>query len=138
MKKILVFSIALIFSLVSFGQKVAVYETNKEINSTPRKGMAISLQLDKKFVEKMWKKKLKEFGGKSSNVKGGSEVTGASIPAIAKNPVKIITSVGKGKDGIEVWWAIDMGLHIWKKVALAGDLQNKLWRNLDRKHIEKI
>ena len=60
-------------------------------------------------------KKLKEFGGKSSNVKGGSEIEGASIPSVAKNPVKIITAVDKAKGGVEVWWAIDMGTTYMEK-----------------------
>ena len=139
MKKILIFSIAVVVSICSFGQKVTVYETNKEINSTPRKGMAVSLQLDKKFVEKMWKKKLKEFGGKSSNVKGGTEIEGASIPSVAKNPVKIITSVGKGKDGIEVWWAIDMGTSYMEKGGSGWSSAEKIMNDFGKEaYIEDI
>ena len=69
----------------------------------------MDLQLDKKFVEKMWKKKLKEFSGKIGGAKGGSMIEGASISPIAKNPINIYTSVNKSKGGTQVWWAIDMG-----------------------------
>ena len=115
MKKILILCVVSLWCAVGFAQKVSAFETNKEIDDVPRKGMAISLQLDKKFVDKMWSKKLKEFGGKSSKVKGGSEIEGAEIPSVAKNPVKIISTVGKGKGGVEVWWAIDMGTTYMEK-----------------------
>lgn len=109
MKKLIVITAAILFSVVGFSQKVSSYETGNEIDNIPRKGMAIDLQLDKKFVEKMWKKKLKEFSGKSSGAKGGSSIEGASIPPVAKNPVNIYTAVNKSKGGTQVWWAIDMG-----------------------------
>lgn len=115
MKKILILSSIIFWSVVGFTQKLSVYETNKEIDKIPRKGMAISLQLDNKFVDKAWKKKLKEFGGKSSNVKGGTEINAAEIPPVSKNPVKIFTSVDKAKGGVEVWWAIDMGTTYMEK-----------------------
>lgn len=115
MKNAIIALIVFLVPFAGFSQEVKVYETTKEINDIPRKGMATSLQLDKKFVEKMWKKKLKEFGGKSSNVKNGMEIEGASIPPIAKNPIRIYTSADKGKDGIEVFWAIDLGTSFMEK-----------------------
>ena len=56
MKKILAIGVISVWSVLGFAQKVSVYETNKEIDNVPRKGMATALQLDKKFVEKMWGK----------------------------------------------------------------------------------
>ena len=132
MKKILAIGVIAVWSVMGFAQKVSVYESNKEIDNVPRKGMASSFQLDKKFVEKMWSKKLKEFGGKSSNVKGGSEIDGASIPSVAKNPVKIITSVGKGKDGVEVWWAIDMGTAYMEKNGAGWSSAEKIMLDFGR------
>lgn len=132
MKKIVVLVVVTLFYALGFAQKVTVYETNKEINDVPRKGMAISLQLDKKFVDKMWSKKLKEFGGKSSNVKGGSEIEGAEIPSVAKNPIKIISTVGKGKDGVEVWWAIDMGTAYMEKGGSGWSAAEKIMLEFGR------
>lgn len=109
MKNLFITIISFFLTFSAFSQKVTVYELGKEIDNMTRKGMATTLQLDNKFVEKMWKKKIKSFGGKSSSSKNGTIISGATIPSISKNPVNIVTSINKVKEGVEVFWAIDMG-----------------------------
>jgi len=110
MKKIVFLAATIFFSLFAFAQEVSTYETTKKVDNMPRKGMATTLHLDYKFVEKLWRKKLKEFGGKSTLVKEGSVIIeGASIPPVSKNAVKIVATIYKVKDGVEIFWAIDVG-----------------------------
>lgn len=90
-------------------QTVTVTESDQKVEKILRTGHAITLELDEKFVEKLWKKESKEFG-KSS--KSGKIVTfdAGVIPSLSTMPIKILTMVeGSGKNGTIVWMAVDMG-----------------------------
>ena len=110
MKKISVLTIA-IFAIVqiSLAQKVTVQPSERSVDKIPHKGMSVTLELEKKFVEKLWKKRLKEFGGKSSGLKGATVIEGASVSDVSSTPAKIMTITSGGKGNVEVWWAIDLG-----------------------------
>ena len=110
MKKIALFATT-VLAIVNFStaQTVSVQASERSVDKIPHKGMSITLELEKKFVEKLWKKRLKDFGGKSSGLKGATVIEGASITDVASTPVKVMTKVTGGKGNVEVWWALDLG-----------------------------
>ena len=109
MKKI--FNTIALFLIVNiaFAQTISVQSVEREANKIVYKGMGVNIELDQKFVEKEWKKKLKEFGGKSGSIKGATQIDGASISNISSNPIRIITNVEGSKGATEVWWVLDLG-----------------------------
>ncbi len=109
MKKIIILILAVTVAQITFGQVVTINPVEREVDKVPHKGMGVSIELDKKFVEKEWKKKIKEFGGKSSTLKGVTVIEGASISEISSGPIRILTKVEGGKGTTEVWWVLDLG-----------------------------
>jgi len=110
MKKIFGLVIAVFAVHVMSAQTVTVQPVEREVAKVPRKGLGVNIELDSKFVEKQWKKKLKDFGGKSSSEKGGvTKIEGATITELSSSPVQMWTKVEGGKGTTEVWWIIDLG-----------------------------
>lgn len=89
-------------------QTVTVTESDQKVEKIVRTGHAISLELDEKFVEKLWKKECKEFGKSSKSGKIMVFEAGI-IPSLSTMPIKILTKVEGGKNGTIVWMAVDMG-----------------------------
>ena len=108
MKKILIlFVFALVVSFTQ-AQKVSVADHDVTVDKIQRTGVATFLDLDKKFVEKLWKDELKQYG-KVSTSKGFYYIEIAQIPAISQNNVRVISTVENTSKGTMVWWAIDLG-----------------------------
>ncbi len=109
MKKII--SSALLIGFMSFAsaQTVKVIESDKEVEKVIRTGLSITLELDSKSVEKLWKKEMKEYG-KTNKMGKFTSLPVANIPAVSGTPVSVLTSVASsGKKGTVVWIAIDLG-----------------------------
>lgn len=109
MKKLLSFIAFTVFIAVSvFAQKVSVSDHDLTVDKIQRTGVATFLDLDKKFVEKLWKDELKKYG-KVSSSKGFYYIDIASVPAISQDNIRIISKVDNTSKGTMVWWAIDLG-----------------------------
>lgn len=106
MKRLIVFSFACFLTLSTFAQgNMSVTERDMKIDKITRTGVAIHLDLDKKFVKDLWKKKLKEYGKVNSDL----SMESASVPAISSKNVRILSEVESDGKGCIVWWAIDLG-----------------------------
>ena len=97
------------FSVLAFGQKSVVSESEMKINDIPRTGQRVSIQLDSKTIEKAWTSMLKDKVGKVSSSKGIYTIENAKIESISKNPMRIISQIEPTKEGTNVWWSIDLG-----------------------------
>lgn len=109
-RSLLILLLVCLASLGVYAQKSPVDEADKSINSIPRKGQQVSMQLDNRRVEAAWLKQLNDkFGSKVKNNKGVVTVDGVIIEEIAPNPIRLISKVDATPTGTTVWWSIDLG-----------------------------
>ncbi|MBH8558223.1 hypothetical protein [Hymenobacter negativus] len=109
-RSVLVLILICLATLGSYAQKSPVDEADKSINSIPRKGQQVSMQLDNRRVEAAWLKQLGDkFGSKLKNTKGVITLDGVVIEEIAPNPIRVISKVDATPTGTTVWWSIDLG-----------------------------
>ena len=109
-RSVLILILICLATLGSYAQKSPVDEVDKSINSIPRKGQQVSMQLDNRRVETAWLKQLSDkFGGKLKNNKGVLTLDGVVIEEIAPNPIRVISKVDATPTGTTVWWSIDLG-----------------------------
>ena len=109
-RSLLILLLVCVAALGSYAQKSPVDEADKSINSIPRKGQQVSMQLDSRRVETAWVKQLSDkFGGKLKNAKGVLTLDGVVIDEIAPNPIRVISKVDASPTGTTVWWSIDLG-----------------------------
>ena len=109
-RSVLILILICLATLGSYAQKSPVDEADKSINSIPRKGQQVSMQLDNRRVEAAWLKQLGDkFGSKLKNNKGVLTLDGVVIEEIAPNPIRVISKVDATPTGTTVWWSIDLG-----------------------------
>ncbi|MFC6224073.1 hypothetical protein ACFP2F_12555 [Hymenobacter artigasi] len=109
-RSVLILILICLATLGSYAQKSPVDEADKSINSIPRKGQQVSMQLDNRRVETAWLKQLGDkFGSKLKNNKGVLTMDGVVIEEIAPNPIRVISKVDATPTGTTVWWSIDLG-----------------------------
>ncbi|WP_216680171.1 hypothetical protein [Hymenobacter siberiensis] len=109
-RSVLILILICLATLGSYAQKSPVDEADKSINSIPRKGQQVSMQLDNRRVETAWIKQLGDkFGSKLKNNKGVLTMDGVVIEEIAPNPIRVISKVDATPTGTTVWWSIDLG-----------------------------
>lgn len=127
-RSVLILILVCLASLGSFAQKSPVDETDKSINSIPRKGQQVTIQLDNKRVEAAWIKQLSDkFGNKVKNNKGVVTMDGVVIEEIAPNPIRVITKVDAAPTGSSVWWSIDLG-----NAYLGKDATPVQWKSAEK------
>ncbi|MBU6120827.1 hypothetical protein [Hymenobacter siberiensis] len=109
-RSVLILILICLATLGSYAQKSPVDEADKSINSIPRKGQQVSMQLDNRRVETDWIKQLGDkFGSKLKNNKGVLTMDGVVIEEIVPNPIRVISKVDATPTGTTVWWSIDLG-----------------------------
>jgi hypothetical protein len=108
MKKIVAICMAIVSFSILNAQKISVNDQSYTIDKIQRIGVATYLDLDKKFVEKLWKDELKKYGKVSSD-KDIYYVEIAQMPSISTNNVRIISTIETSSKGVMVWMAIDLG-----------------------------
>ena len=109
-RSVLILILICLATLGSYAQKSPVDEVDKSINSIPRKGQQVSMQLDNRRVEVAWIKQLNDkFGSKLKTNKGVLTLEGVTVEEIAPNPIRVISKVDATPTGTTVWWSIDLG-----------------------------
>lgn len=108
----------LLVSGMASAQMMRVEESEQVVSGVKRSGQQLSVQLDPKFVEKIWKDHLLQEAGKVKHSKGVYTVEEAKLKNISKQPVRVISTVGTYASGSYVWWALDMGTtHVGKEAT---------------------
>lgn len=107
MKTLLIGFLCLFISSASIAQKVTVNQSDQKINKITRTGAVVYLELDKKLVKALWKKKFREFG-KVTTSGGDYYIEAGSVPGISGTSRNISRVESSGK-GVMVWWAVDLG-----------------------------
>jgi hypothetical protein len=105
---VLLFQVFMLMTQPVLGQKVSVKAEEAEIDLMRRKGLATTIELDRKTVEKAWLKKLKELG-KTENKNGVITLRSVLVPAISEHPVTIFSRLDSDTKGTTVFYAIDLG-----------------------------
>ena len=127
-RSLLILLLVRLTSLGIYAQKSPVDEADKSINSIPRKGQQVSMQLDNRKVEAAWLKQLNDkFGSKVKNNKGVVTVDGVVIEEIAPNPIRVISKVDATPTGTTVWWSIDLG-----NAYLGKDATPVQWKSAEK------
>ena len=127
-RSLLILLLVCLASLGSFAQKSPVDEADKSINSIPRKGQQVSIQLDNRRVEAAWVKQLSDkFGSKMKNTKGVLTIDGVIMEEIAPNPIRVISKVDAAPTGTTVWWSIDLG-----SAYLGKDATPVQWKSAEK------
>jgi hypothetical protein len=127
-RNLLILLLVCLASLGVYAQKSPVDEADKSINSIPRKGQQVSVQLDNRKVEAAWLKQLNDkFGSKVKNNKGVLTLDGVVIDEIAPNPIRVISKVDATPTGTTVWWSIDLG-----NAYLGKDATPVQWKSAEK------
>ncbi|WP_460557151.1 hypothetical protein [Hymenobacter daeguensis] len=127
-RSLLILFLVCLASLGVYAQKSPVDEADKSINSIPRKGQQVSMQLDNRKVEASWLKQLNDkFGSKVKNNKGVITLDGVVIEEIAPNPIRVISKVDATPTGTTVWWSIDLG-----NAYLGKDATPVQWKSAEK------
>lgn len=110
MKRITTVLIGLFFAFTISAQdfKVRVIDKSHRVDKINRTGLAVTIEVDKKMVEGMWKKEFKNFGKSKSSGKV-DVIEQANIPQISSRTVRAMSSVETTAKGVTVWMAVDMG-----------------------------
>jgi coenzyme F420-reducing hydrogenase delta subunit len=96
-----------LFSLQLNAQKVKVIETSEHVNGIKYEGVATTIQLDAKPIEKEWVKYLKTWNKLETSKYNGYTVRQAEMKNIDKEPVTIYSTISGGKSGVMIFWAIE-------------------------------
>lgn len=127
-RSLLILALVCLATLSGYAQKSPVDEADKSINSIPRKGQQVSMQLDNRRIETAWVKQLTDkFGGKVKNNKGILTIDGVVIEEIAPNPIRVISKVDAAPTGTTVWWSIDLG-----NAYLGKDATPMQWKSAEK------
>ncbi|GAB4253441.1 MAG: hypothetical protein Kow0027_18830 [Saprospiraceae bacterium] len=114
MKNFLFPLVILLVALASNSVKAQVSMSDEEMSQGMQPAFIVEVAVDdSKLVENVWKDMMKDYGGKTKRVKGGSGeqvTTGADIAAInAGQPFEIFSKTEKSKDGVvihKVWFKV--------------------------------
>jgi predicted nucleic acid-binding Zn-ribbon protein len=102
--------VLLLLAGLANAQTAKVEEKEQAVNGVQRRGQQLTVQLDPKYVEKYWKEHLGKEAGKVKQSKGLITVEGATIDAVSKSPMRVMSMVGSHATGSYVWWSLDMGV----------------------------
>ncbi len=109
MKKFALGIVLFTISLISFSQKITVTETQKTVQGSARPGYLTTVLLEKKFVEKVVKESVKDFG-KTDKEGQTYFIAEAKVPTISSEPIKVYFILeSAGASGTTIWMAFDLG-----------------------------
>lgn len=107
MKKVLVSSILLIITQFSFAQTIL---SGSEVFGKDRKeGFYMTINVEKKFIEKDWSLFISKFGGVAQN-REVFNIAGANLPEISSDPINLMTKViSDQKTKTKIFASFDIG-----------------------------
>lgn len=111
MKRLTILCAALLFSTLSFGQKIQVHEASEDIGSGKNNALIVTVYgMEESDLEHDWKSLMKDYGAKVSSIKGGGmKAENATIKDISTKPIDVYVRFDVKKDGIELVVAFDLG-----------------------------
>ena len=107
MKKSILVLALLIFSRLSFAQTIL---SGSEVFGKDRKeGFYMTINIDKKFIEKDWSLFISKFGGVAQN-REVFNIASANLPEISADPINLMTKVtSEQKLKTKIFASFDMG-----------------------------
>ncbi|MFY7908198.1 MAG: hypothetical protein ACOVO2_01535 [Emticicia sp.] len=107
MRKALITSILLLANLVGFAQTIL---SGSEVFGKDRKeGFYMTLNIEKKFIEKEWSLFISKYGGVAQN-RETFNIAAANIPEVSPDPVNLMTKVvSDQKNKTKIFASFDVG-----------------------------
>ena len=107
MIKVLISSILLIFTQISFAQTIL---SGSEVFGKDRKeGFNMTINVEKKFIEKDWSLFISKFGGVAQS-REVFNIAGADLPEISSDPINLMTKViSDQKNKTKIFASFDVG-----------------------------
>ena len=111
MKNCMLFILGIVIPLTAASQtKIKVLNINKSMSMGTKSGLTVYIpEADYKSVEKLWKKKAKGFGGKTSSSKGEILCDDARLKKISANTCDIYAISTAEDEGATLTVFIDLG-----------------------------
>lgn len=107
MKKVFISSILLFFTQICFAQTIL---SGSEVFGKDRKeGFYMTINVEKKFIEKEWSLFISKFGGVAQN-REVFNIAGANLPEISSDPINFMTKViSDQKTKTKIFASFDVG-----------------------------
>ena len=107
MKKVLISSILLFFTQISFAQTIL---SGSEVFGKDRKeGFYMTINVEKKIIEKDWSLFISKFGGVAQS-REIFNIAGANLPDISSDPINLMTKViSEQKTKTKIFASFDIG-----------------------------
>ncbi|HXP51526.1 MAG TPA: hypothetical protein VN922_16335 [Bacteroidia bacterium] len=111
MRKLTILATVLLFSALSWGQKIQVHEQMEDIGGGKNNALVVTIYgADEGDVEKAWKSMMKDYGAKVSSEKGGiMKGSNAIIKEMGDKPIDLYARFDTKKEEIELVVAFDLG-----------------------------
>src|ERR1700739_1152613 len=111
MRKLTILATVLLFSALSWGQKIQVHEQMEDIGGGKNNALVVTIYgADEGDVEKAWKSMMKDYGAKVSSEKGGiMKGSNAIIKEMGDKPIDLYARFDNKKEEIELVVAFDLG-----------------------------
>ncbi|TAE32895.1 MAG: hypothetical protein EAZ91_03240 [Cytophagales bacterium] len=106
MRTILNFILLTLLSLSTYAQ--TVYATEQTVDKVKVPGLALTLPIDEKSVDREWEPFLRTLGRPNSS-RGVYRVANADIRAISAEPINMVSEVKGNKTSTTVFAAFDLG-----------------------------
>ena len=110
MRKFILLLSALLFSFITWGQKISVHEQSEDLGKGKNNALVVTIYgADESDVEKAWKSLMKDYGAKVSNSKGIYFAQNAVIKDMGDKPIDIYARFDIKKGEIDLVVSFDLG-----------------------------
>ncbi len=110
MRKLTLFLFAILFSSISWGQKITVHEQSEDLGKGKNNALVVTIYgADESDVEHAWKSLMKDYGGKVSSTKGIMLAQNAIIKTMGDKPIDLYARFDVKKDEVELVVSFDLG-----------------------------
>lgn len=99
--------LAFLFCFEAFGQKPSYTSDEETVAGRTLKGQSTFINLDKKSIDRIWLKKLKELG-KPEAIQGDYQIKIAVVP-FSSTSLQIYSKLTSTNGGTRIFWSLDNG-----------------------------